>query len=363
MDLTRQNRARATIGATIRHEYSGCTLGEMRGHARWGCGAVLIGLAALWAGIFATASPAAGGELEMQALLNEDGSGSLFVNTPKKPRTWEVCSPTLTDCAPIQSSHPYEGLDTGDTGPGVVFRVTSGDGSVGISPLWNGRVSSLTPPSIEGPMRANERVTPRPGTWQGGWLGEGDDFQLAACSDSTGTDCTTLTDWNYPEKCSETSVVLDPAFVGDYLRVANTRPGAGPHYYPLYASLSPYGARSGVWQESAITSVAIVGRIAPPRRPRADNCGAPPLNQASINRRGVAEIQCGFGCRAVLIAKRGQQTAKAVLRLKPQLFRPPTVLRMPPKRLHRLGSGRTSMVVKIDGLREAHRMVVLRPDR
>ena len=38
--------------------------------------------------------------------------------------------------------------------------------------------------------------------------------------DSTGTNCTTLTDWHYPEKCPETSVVLDPAFVGDYLRVA-----------------------------------------------------------------------------------------------------------------------------------------------
>ncbi len=296
----------------------------------------------------------------MQALLNLDGSGHLFVNTPKHPRTWEVCSPALTDCVPIQSDDPYEGLNTGATGPGVVFQATSGGGSVGLSPLWNGMVGPLTPPSVEGPVRANERVTPRPGTWQGGWQGEGDFFQLAACRTPQGTECTTLTDSHYPGSCPETSAVLDPAFIGDYLRVANQRRGAGPHYELLYASGSPYDARGGAWEASAVTSVAVVGRIAAPSGPRTEKCGFPPLDDVSISSSGVARVQCGLGCHAVLIAGRAGHHARVKRTLaRWQTFRDPTILRLPRSSLVRLGAGQARMTLKIDGRRVARRTVVL----
>ena len=292
----------------------------------------------------------------MQALLKTDGSGYLFVNTTKHPRTWEVCSPALTDCAPIQSDDPYEGLNTGATGPGVVFRATSGDGSVGLSPLWNGRVSPLTPPSLEGPVRANERVTPRPGTWQGGWQDEGDFFQLAACRTPQGTGCTTLTDSHYPGSCPETSAVLDPAFIGDYLRVADQRRGTGPHYELMYASRSPYAARGGIWEASAVTSVAVVGRIAAPTGPRTAKCGAPPLDDISIASSGVAKVQCGLGCHAVLIAGRAGRHARVTRTL---ARRQTASLRLSRSSLIRLGAGRARMTLKIDGRRVARRTVVL----
>jgi hypothetical protein len=319
--------------------------------------ALAIGLPALLAANCSMASAATGETLRMQALLNPDGSGHLFVNTPTHPRTWEVCSPALSDCAPIQSDDRYEGLNTGAIGAGVVFRVTSGDGSVGLSPLWNGMVSPLTPPSVEGSVRANERVTPRPGTWQGGWQGEGDFFQLAACRTPQGTKCTTLTDSHYPGSCPETSAVLDPAFIGDYLRVADQRRGAGPHYELRYASGSPYGARGGIWEVSAVTSVAVVGRIAAPTGPRTAKCGAPPLDEVSISSNGVARVQCGLGCHAVLIA--GQAGHRA--RVARALARGQTTsLRLRRSSLIRLGPGRARMTLKINGRRVARRTVVLR---
>lgn len=332
----------------------------LRGRLKRGI-APAIGLAALWAANYGMASAATGETLRMQALLNVDGSGHLFVNTPRHPRTWDVCSPTLTDCTPIQSDDPYEGLHTGATGPEVVFRVTSGDGSVGLSPLWNGKVSPLTPPSVEGPVRANMRVTPRPGTWQGGWQGEGDFFQLAACRTPQGTECTTLTDSHYPGSCPETSAVLDPAFIGSYLRVANQRRGAGPHYELLYASGSPYDSRDGVWEASAVTSAVVVGRIAAPTGPHTEKCGFPPLNHVSISSSGVARVQCGLGCHAVLITGRAGRRARATRTLaRWQTFRNPTSLRLPRASLEHLGTGRARMTLEIDGRRVARRTVVLR---
>lgn len=327
----------------------------MRGRYEWGI-ALAIGLATLLTASCGMANAATGETLQMQALLNPDGSGHLFVNTPKHPRTWEVCSPALTDCAPIQSDDPYEGLNTGVTGPGVVFRVTSGDGSAGLSPLWNGIVGPLTLPSVEGPVRANERVTPRSGTWQGGWQGEGDFFQLAACRTPQGGECTTLTDSHYPGSCPETSAVLDPAFIGDYLRVADQRRGTGPHLELLYASGSPYGARGGIWEVSAVTSVAMVGRIAAPTGPRTTKCGAPPLDDASISSSGVARVQCGLGCHAVLIAGRAGHRARVARTLDGGQT---ASLRLPRSSLVRLGAGRARMTLKIDGRRVARRTVVL----
>jgi len=322
--------------------------------------ALALTLLALCAMTVATKPGLADDSLPMQALLKPDGSGFLIVNTPSRPMSWEACSADLAECAPFDGNEPNGWLNTGDAQPETVFRVT-GDGSTGLSPLWHGNVSPLTAPSVVGEVRANELVRPVPGQWQGGWEGEGDVLQLAACRTQEATGCTTLTDSHYPSTCPGRSAVIDPAFIGDYLHVANRRQGAGPHYELLYLSTSPYHARGGVWRPSSITSAAVVGRIAPPTGKRTNRCGFPPLNRASISRSGIARLKCGLGCRVLLIAGRRGRRVHVTRKLAPPEWftQSPIALRLPRRLLARLGSGRARMVVRIDGRRVARRTVLL----
>lgn len=212
------------------------------------------------------------GEISMQALLNENGSGRLFVNDPGERFSWKVCAPSLSSCAPFKGGRE---ISTRGTPRNSVFRVES-NGEVGVSPIWTGRVKSLTPPSVRGAIRANELVTPQPGRWSGGWKGEDTDtLQLAACDTRDGRGCTTLTHSHYIKSCRSEAAVLDPVFVGDYLRVADQRRGAGPIFEAAYGVTSPYGWN--VLRRNRITAVAYLGPIASATGPRTRGCGPPPL--------------------------------------------------------------------------------------
>lgn len=108
----------------------------------------------------------------MQSLLNDDGSGRLFVNTGiGEPWSWEACAPDLSGCVPFGTGRE---ITTAGAGPETVFRV-SGSATAGlipgVSPIWHGNVASTGTPSVGGIVRANELVTPLSGTWSGG-LGE-----------------------------------------------------------------------------------------------------------------------------------------------------------------------------------------------
>lgn len=321
------------------------------------------------AGAMLAAVPALAAEegIEMQALLKDDGSGFLFVNTPQEPMTWEACSSTLTNCTPFGSGGE---LATAGASPVRIFRVTGGAGSIGLSPVWHGNVSSTSPPSVRGSVRANELVTPVPGGWGGGWGGDEPDFmQLSACPTPTGENCVTLTHSHYAASCANEAAVLDPAFVGDYLRVADRRNGAGPHIVPLYGVGSPYGL--DIWTAGPRTSAAIVGRIAPAQHRRTARCGPPPLNAAAISKRGVAIVECRLGCRTVLIAKHKRRRARVVRRLprkralprrlgeRPIPLRGPAALRPPRRFSAPLGHRRVRVIVKIDGRQAARRTVRL----
>jgi hypothetical protein len=207
----------------------------------------------------------------MQALLNGNGSGRLLVNDSGGPWAWDACSPNLSRCRPFK--HGRE-ISTAGAAPNSVFRVT-GEGEVGLSPLWKGRVKSVAAPSVHGVFRANERVTPVAGRWSGGWAGSPDRLQLAACDTLAGQGCTTLTHSHFLDRCRHEAAVLDPAFTGDYLRVADRRLGAGPIVEPAYGVSSPYGGE--VWRRDRTTAVAFVGRIGEAAGPRMIWCGAPPI--------------------------------------------------------------------------------------
>lgn len=334
----------------------------MRGRSIRKAGGVLAVVLGLWAGALGVDSVNAA-EVSMQALLNDDGSGRLFANTGGDSMPWESCSPDLTDCVPFGSGRE---ITTAGAPPDRVFRVGIG-GSAGRSPLWRGNVASLGPPSVRGAIRANELVTPIPGQWSGGWEGEPDFMQLSACPTASGENCVTLTHSHFPGRCAEESAVLDPAFVGDYLRVADLRAGAGPHYMLMYAVGSPFGL--DLWVPGPRLSAAIVGRIAPATGPRTATCGPPPLNSASISKTGVATVECGLGCRAELIARYGRLKARGMRKLareralplrlgeRPIPLRGPTKLKLPGWMSVGTGEGSVHLTVRIDGKPVARRSV------
>jgi hypothetical protein len=234
----------------------------------------LIALA--WLGL-ACASPSASAAAEVvSASIQENGSGLMIANSSTNPEdetwSWEACSRDLSSCEAFAQGRI---VTTSGAPPRTVFRATSNYGVTGTSPVWRGRVKSVRSPSVRGPVRANELVTPVPGRWKGGWAGSDDWLQLAACKGPHGRSCTTLTDMHFGDGCENEAAVLDPQFTGQYLRVADWR--VGPNSGMLdYGVGSPY--RGTVWKKRRAISVAMVGRIAAANSPRTDDCGAPPLD-------------------------------------------------------------------------------------
>jgi hypothetical protein len=333
---------------------------------RHGRGLLLFALA-LRAGMPST-EPATAAEIaSIQATLNSDGSGEMLVNghgnPPDQIWSWEVCAPVLSSCTSFATGQIVE---TTGAPSETVFKATSNyGGATALSPVWHGNASSLTPPTVTGVVRANELVTPVSGQWSGGWEGGVDYMQLSACSSPTGEDCTTLTHSHFPDRCPNEAAVLDPAFTGQYLRVANWRLGAGPIAAPSYAVSSPYSGEA--WATGTTISAAVVGRIASATGPRTVHCGAPPLVKAFISKRGVAAVRCGRSCHAVLVAKRGQRTIRRARKLAPSRAARGTQQR--PERwwiprqalLHAGLSGPIKFFVEVDGKRVAQRTVLV-PD-
>jgi hypothetical protein len=126
-------------------------------------------------------------------------------------------------------------------------------------------VTSLSPPSVDGKIRAGEPVTPSPGRWRGGWATDRDETQLAACK-ARDSDCTVIAESGSLSDCRHGGAVLSARLVGDYLRVADRRFSGhlgqfdGAFFSPL------------IWKADAITAVANVGRIARATRPRSVRC-------------------------------------------------------------------------------------------
>jgi hypothetical protein len=313
--------------------------------------------AALLASAVAVLVPAAAVAAEsatIQAGVNADGSGTLSANAdgnpPEQTWSWQACAPGLSSCTPFAAGRS---ITTAGAAPNTLFRATSSLGASAPTPVWHGEIAALTPPSVAGVVRANRFVTPVLGSWSGGWDGDVHLTQLAACANADGTGCTTLTDLN-SIGCKGGAAVLDAVFTGRYLRVTDQDVGPNP-IFAAYAVTSPYYSRT--WVAAASTSVAVVGRIAPASGPRTVHCGPSPLPfaKASLSRRGVAAVQCPYGCLVALIGKRGSRTVR-LMRDLPRHSR--VSLRLSPTALTRLGRGRILLSVEINGTRAARRTVI-----
>jgi hypothetical protein len=261
--------------------------------------------------------------------------------------SWQACAQDGSGCTPFASGQK---ITTAGAKPSSSFLATGNDGSMARSPLWHGNVSAAALPGVSGSVRANALVTPVAGTWTGGWDGDFDQVQLAACTTSQGTNCTALTDPHY-RGCAHEAAVIDVAFTGSYLRVADQRLGVNTAF-PEYALSSPYGRQ--VWAPGQTTSVAVVGRIAPATGARASGCGPPPLLSATLSGQGVARVHCGVACTVVLRARRPSYR----VRLERTLPAPGSAtVHLPMAALRRLGRGPASFSVEVDGTLFATRTV------
>lgn len=290
----------------------------------------------------------------IQPVLTEDGEGRMIANSQTNPSdetwAWEVCSIDLSTCTPFAHGRSVE--TTGAPAPSV-FRATSSHGATALSPQWNGRVESASPPSILGTPRANELVVPVPGHWNGGWNEDVDWTQLAVCRGRDDEGCTTLTDRHYIEGCANGGATIDPAFTGMYLRVADRRiPAHTPE--PAYAVSSPYSGN--IWPSSPTVSVAVVGRIRAAVDPPSSGCGPSPLVEASISNRGVATVSCHLDCHAILAARQGRRKAHVSRKLQalPSKGTAPR-LHLRQMQWRRFEPGPLHMVVKVNGRRVASR--------
>jgi hypothetical protein len=327
---------------------------------------LLVLVAGLLAASGALAAPGevGSGDIRMQALLDDDGTGRLFVNNTDGPWRWESCTPRLTDCRRIAGGRE---LSTRGVRPPAVFRVRS-EGLVGISPRWRGRLKQIAPPSTTGFIRANEFVSPMPGRWARGWEAEQSELQLSACVTAQGKDCTTLTHSHYIRACSapdslNASFVIPEEFAGQYLRVAERRLGAGPIVRAMYAVSSPYGGQ--IFRRDGATSVAVVGRIASPTRDSPGECGPPVPGEGSISKRGLGLVHCSEDCRATLIAGREGRVVKAERTVSASRgglsVGPPEQIALSPGRLAKLGEGPITLALRVDGRLQDIRRIRVAP--
>ncbi|HWH12763.1 MAG TPA: hypothetical protein VG165_16700 [Solirubrobacteraceae bacterium] len=345
----------------------------------------LLALAAL--AILLVAAPAgAVDSASVTPFLNADGTGSLSVgsqtNPPGETWSWDTCDANGTSCVPFATGGT---ISTAGASPNTVFQATANDGPTATSPVWGGSLVSISEPSVGGAIRANALVTPIPGGWTGGWPADSHETQLAACTDALGTQCTTLTDTHFAGGCIGGAAVIDPAFTGRYLRVADHIVGPD-EFTPDYAVSSPYS--SAIWPAGPRTSVVVVGVIAPATGPPSATCAVaydggagPPVTPAatpppavgpaassppaarrqpsatvSLGTTGVALVHASAACTVTLRASRGRVHVQVTKRV----TRGTTVdIRMPSTLRRRLGSGRAAFVVLVNGIPRTSRVLTI----
>jgi hypothetical protein len=292
----------------------------------------------------------------IQAILNTDGSGKMVANVSTghggEMWSWQACTDGGLVCGGFGTGQIIE---TGSASANTVFVATEAiAGATTRSPVWHGDITPATPPSVSGEVRANALVTPVRGTWTGGWDGDFELTQLAACVDAGGANCTTLTaPPAYTDACPDESAVIDPIFTGRYLRVADAIYGPGTAFAAVGLT-SPYGG--AIWPAGPTTSVAIVGQIASATGPRASACAPPPLESATVSQRGVATIHCEVACRILLRAHHGARRVHTTR----TLAGPGTVsVHLARRAVRRLGHGRVAFTVDVDGAELVSRNVTL----
>lgn len=185
------------------------------------------GIGSMLAGVCMLSPPAiahADGVKIAQRLIDEDGWPSLVAHySPDGSRgtvSWRACAPA---CGPVVATGSF--YRPGPTVSGTTFEASTtvdGQTTTARSPVWEGQVTNTGPPTFDGELRALKTLTPRGGTWSGGW---GDDRSLTgmrACPTVAAQDCRVMTDIRVTS-----AVLIDPVYVGWYVGAIEARIGSG----------------------------------------------------------------------------------------------------------------------------------------
>jgi hypothetical protein len=288
------------------------------------------GLLAIAATFVAGLAPASAASAASTYGLTAEGDPRLTFPTTalaSEFQTWWTCRPDQA-C----STTAYTG---GELLPGPVPRGTSfvADGSftqtpVAVrSPLWQGRVAAVTPPSLAGSATPGGTVRAVPAGWSGGWGDEASTAVVLACPAATRTDCEYLADSQ-----GRTSGTVERTVYAKHVgwslyaveyRTAREDPAPmfvhGPGVRPAASALVAVSAPVTVKVEEPSFEVTLEDRVAGTR--------------TGVT---VGRVRCAARCVVELAV--GKERRKRTVRRS-------ATLRIP----RRLAAGRYAVSVKIDG--------------
>ncbi len=264
---------------------------------------------------------------------------------------WRVCPPGEA-CRAIGAGERT--AKPGETAPGTVFEsdltTPTGPTTEG-SPVWQGRLTSLAPPGVQGELRTGENVSPVAARWSGGWGDEVITNALIACPGLSGPGCEYLVNragtWNF----GLGDRPLGARLAGWYVYAVEWRSPRDQNPF-LEALPPPPGAPTARPEPSALSAVS------PPAGPIATPASVTkpetPVNLAepsvvirkralrSDRRVTVARVRCAQRCKVGLRVSDGRRVLTRTLHVTGSA--PLTIVRG-----ERLRAGLLRVSVAVDG--------------
>lgn len=173
--------------------------------------------------------------------------------------SWKVCAP---DCGPVVATGTF--YKPGPTEPGTSFEASvtvNGQTTAELSPPWLGQLTNTVPPTFEGELRPGQTLTPRAGTWSGGWGDEGRLLGMRACPTAAAEDCramnaASLQPWGPSE------VTIDPAYAGWYIGAIESRFGWGAAFPAIGIPFMP--GQVSRWRSPSPSQTVAAGPLSGP---------------------------------------------------------------------------------------------------
>ena len=264
---------------------------------------------------------------------------------------WRVCPPGES-CRAIGGGE--RAAKPGETAPGTVFEsdltTPTGPTTEG-SPIWQGRVTSLAPPGVQGELRTGESVSPVAARWSGGWGDEVITNALITCPGLSGPGCEYLVNragtWNF----GMGDRPLAARLAGWYVYAVEYRSARDMNPY-LEALPPPPGGPATRPEPSAL--VAVSAPAGPIATPVPVVSPPPPVKVAEpsvvIRKRAlrsgrrvtVARVRCAQRCKVELRVSDGRRVLTRTLRVTGSA--PLTIVRG-----ERLRAGLLRVRVAVDG--------------
>lgn len=276
----------------------------------------------------AGAVPADG--VSIQAVFDNSGDPIVVANfvpngalaTP----SWEICSAGgVGACAPAPSTEGE--LQAGPEPPGTRFVATATylGQAYSAAVTWQGTVQAVSPPTLVGPRRVGQIVTPEAGHWSGGWGDDVDQLGVEACRTPSGGECKMLGggELGCPDDSSRTR--LSDWFSGWYLFALDARLAAdnacgGTGY--------SYNADLPVWPpRPTVSRSGLLGRVAGPPPPtvrilRRELGGGRRLTVASVDCRVRCPVEVAVFGRGVGVDDRLSLVGRRRVRIRRGPLRP-----------------------------------------